>query len=161
MIEQVLKEINRYFPRTVETLKEIEVDGFIGDWKERYVVGQYIYVRGTIMNDGVYQLTEVSPAKLTVAETLTPEVVGDREYSALLGLAIPNEVLRLATEIENYSGAKGGVSSESLGDYSVSYSDDGSWQSVYKKALNQWRIPYSDINKFVSSYRWQDRDLGW
>ena len=162
MIEQVLKEINRYFPRTVETLKEVEVDGLIGNFKERYAVGQHVLVKGTIMSDGVYTITAVSPTKLTVDATLTAEVVGDREYSAVFGLAIPAEVLRLAAEIETAdSGTGGGVSSETLGKYSVSYAGDGSWQSKYRSALNQWRLPYSDINTFVKTLNWQNRDVGW
>lgn len=162
MIEQVLKEINRYFPRTVETLKEVEVDGLVGNFKERYVVGQYVLVKGTITSDGVYVITAVSPTKLTVDATLTPEVVGDREYSAVFGLAIPKEVLRLASEIEaSDNGSGGGLSSESLGKFSVSYSGDGSWQSRHKAALNQWRLPYSDVNSFVKGFNWQNRDVGW
>jgi len=152
-MNKLLKYLNRYFPRSVERVTAIVADGFEGNFKETYLVGQYILIKNSILSDGVYQLTAVSPTKLTVAESLQAE---STNLIALFGLAIPREVVALQAKIEAYTSNEG-IASESIDDYSVSFQDGSGWQTAFKNELNAWRVMYSDLDPIMSKFRWQDR----
>jgi hypothetical protein len=152
-MNKLLKYLNRYFPRTIESVGSVVGDGFVGNFKETYLVGQYVLIKGSILSDGVYKLTGVSPTKLTVSDFLEPESTG---LITIFGLAIPRELIALEAKIQAYT-SKEGVASESIDDYSVSYKDGSGWQTAFKSELNAWRIMYSDLDPIMSKYRWQDR----
>lgn len=150
MVESVLRYLNRYFPRSAETLIAVVADGVTGNFTQNYVVGQYILIKDTILNDGVYKITTVASNKLTLDATLMPETTSAIVY----GLAIPRAVLDLATEISAYTGVEG-VSSEKIDDYSIAYTGGSGWQSAYKSRLASWRSVYLDLETFTLG--WQNR----
>lgn len=136
------------------------VDGIEGDFKETYLVGQYVLIKGTILADGVYKITTVASGKLTLDAAFTPETEFDVEHPAVVGLAVPKAVIDLAAEIESFN-ESAGVASESLGDYSISYGEGGSWEKAYKSKMAKWKRPYSDLDAWFSRYRWQDKSQRW
>ena len=152
-MEKLLRYLNRYYPRSIESVTSVVADGLEGNFTERYVVGQYVMLMGTIMSDGIYQLTGVSPTKLTVGEPLTAE---SDDLIAVVGLSIPKEIIALNAKIEAYKGSEG-LASESIDDYSVSFKDGSGWQVAYAKELQAYRVMYSDLTPFLGKYRWQDR----
>ena len=98
--------------------------------------GQYFRVVGSVFNDGVY----CCPAALT-DETFR---------GAVWALAIPQEVLALAAEIEewqkkNGEAAAGPYTSESFAGYSYTKATDkntgaaATWHNVFRSRLNPWR----------------------
>ncbi len=130
-LSEVMKHINNYFVKTTEDITvNIVADGIEGTFTNTYIVGQYIRVCDSILNDGVYKLTGVTSSKLSVAETLVVE----SNKVQVAGLVIPSEFLSIVTEIEAHKGS-GGVVSESIDDYSVTYSDGGSWVSAFEERL--------------------------
>jgi hypothetical protein len=152
-MDKLLKYLNRYWPRSIEQVTAIAADGFEGNFSETYLVGQYILIKNSILSDGVYQLTAVSPTKLTVAEPLQAE---STNLIILFGLAIPREVIALQAKINAYTSNEG-IASESIDDYSVSFQDGSGWQTAFKSELNAWRVMYSDLDPIMSKFRWQDR----
>ena len=152
-MDKLLKHLNRYWPRTLERVIEIVADGFVGEFKEAYFVGQYILIKNSIMSDGVYKLIGATPTKLTVAEVLTPE---STQLISMYGLAIPRDVIALNDKIEAYKGTEG-IASESIDDYSISYKNGSGWQVAFKDELNAYRLMFSDMDGFDQRYRWQDR----
>jgi len=146
MLNQIMTQINNHFSRSLESQAyEIVTDGIVGTFSETYIKGQYIWIKGSFINDGVYKIDSVTTSKITVEENLQAENTG--EYMLLFGLAVPADFLTVATDIGNYTSSDG-IKSESIGDYSVSYggsSDgDGSWVSAFGKQLSKWNRMYDD-----------------
>lgn len=167
MIDLIMTQINNHFARSVESQTyEIVADGIQGSFSEKYVVGQYIWIRHSFINDGVYKISAVSSTKLTVEETLTAENTG--ETIEVYGLVPPKAFLNLVSDIETYVNAQSvtalGVKSESQGNRSVSYGSGASgsggnaWQSVFSQSLNQYRRMFDDDESVRLGQRnWQNR----
>lgn len=144
MISQVLRYLNNYFERTIESFDEIVNDGVIGSFNEYYVAGMYVFINNSRLNDGVYKIASATTSKLTFEET---NLIAEKDPSVLYsvyGLSIPPEVLSIITEIESYTPSDG-VTNESIDDYSVGYTGDGSWQSVYSTKLSRYKKVYNRI----------------
>ena len=149
--------INNYFSRTVESVTSV-IDGtdktITGSFGETYLVGQYIRLSGTILNDGVYKIAAVSGSVITVEGTLMDESPTESYY--LWGLAPPKPFLAVVSDIETYVAANGtntGLKSETQGKRSVSYATDSTWQGVFSRSLGTWRKVYSDDDKLLRYYK--------
>lgn len=151
MLDQVMTHIKNHFARSIESRAfEIVADGIVGIFSEKYVVGQYVWVKRSFINDGVYKITGITATKLTLDATLQPENTGELIY--LFGLAPPKDFLTVVTEIENFK-SKDGVTSESIDDYSVSYGGNGGgWASVFKDKLSPWKRMYDDDYNMIGQY---------
>lgn len=97
--------------------------------------GQYFRIIGSVFNDGVHKY----PADGLTDETFAGEV---------WALAIPPELIALASEIEAYNGGGGSLAAPLSEHYPNGYSytkatdSDGSplsWERAYAKRLNKWR----------------------
>jgi len=142
MIGQVMREINRYWPRTYEniSLTFAATGKTITGATETYLPGQYILIQHSILNDGVYKIASVTNGVITVVETIYDETAKVN----IFGLAPPRDFLDLVTDIAAFTG-KDGVKSESIDDYSVSFEGDGSWKTAFRKRLNTYRSMYDDL----------------
>jgi len=117
---------------------EIDNNKILFEPKEEYYPSQYVRIKNSIFNDGVYQIDSISNDGITIDANLTNE---DTRRIVVYGLAIPKDFLTLATEILT-NGKVTNVKSESISRYSVSYDDKGSaWQNVYKDQL----LPYKKL----------------
>ena len=137
MLEQVLMNIRNWF--TVEGgihsgTFSIEDGGITLPFLAN---GQYFRICGSVFNDGLHQY----PAGDLKTETFD---------GAVWALAIPQAVIDLAAEIEewqkkNGEGASGIYQSESFGGYSYSKATDSAtggavtWQSAFRSRMNAWR----------------------
>ena len=141
MIENVLREIRNFFIKDSEIVYGIESDGIVVSGA--FMANQYVFVKGSIMNDGVHKITSVVADKIMIAG-----LVAEPTTIHLYALAIPKVIIDLTAEIEAYNEANtNGVVSESLGDYSVTYASDGgveTWQTAFKGKLNPYRRVYLD-----------------
>lgn len=98
------------------------------------IEGQYFRIVGSVLNDGVYQY----PAYGLKEEAFR---------GAVWALAVPDEVVELAEEIEawNEKNPTGPYVSESFGGYSytratnVATGQAATWQDVFRGRLNEWR----------------------
>ena len=154
MIEQVMDSINNHFVRDFDVDDfEIVSDGIVGSFSSTYLIGMYVLIKHSLLNDGVYEITGVTDDKITVDATLKAENTG--ESIVVYALTPKKSFLDLVTEIETFvaNDESVGVASESLGDYSVSYGKEGSWQSVFRKKLNTYRKVYSDLDRWYYEYK--------
>ena len=137
MLEQVLMNIRNWFPvkggiySGTFTIKDGGITlPFLAD-------GQYFRICGSVFNDGLHQY----PASDLKAETFD---------GAVWALAVPQAVIELAAEIEEWQKKNGDASvspyqSESFGGYSYSKATDSAsggavtWQSAFRSRLNAWR----------------------
>ena len=134
----IMSEINNFFDISQENGDyEIVTDGIEGDFTGTYVANQYVRIRNSVLNDGVYKVTGVTSSKLTLDATLTAEDTG--RSIALYGLAVPPDFITLSNTIIS-SGKESSVKSETVSRYSVDYGDGGShWTKTYKNSLNKYR----------------------
>lgn len=112
-----------------------------------YKVGQYIRILDSFFNDGVYKIkTIVSAGTYELEGTLT-----DEEYSGFVcGLKVPPDFVSLSEEIDAYNAKSGdGVSSESIPNYSVSYSGK-KYQEQFADEISRYRKAYLGIYYFIN-----------
>lgn len=154
MIGQVMREVNRHWPRSYENITltfSAAASTITGEMTETYLAGQYIMIDCSVLNDDVYKIASVSVVGddtiLTVNEGLQSEVATAR----LFGLMPPKDFLELVTEIDTYkaSGNKEGITSESIDDYSVSYGSGGGWRDTFRKRLDVYRQAFGDTEAFM------------
>ena len=136
MLSELCKELKNYFVQ----------NKYFGEYKiengtlivPELQQDQYFRIVGSVFNDGVYQYP---------ATELKDEVFD----GAIWAMAIPAEVIALASEIDEWqqkymtvdSTAMSPYNSESFGGYSYSKGGDAdngaTWQSVFKSRLNLYR----------------------
>ena len=145
MLSELCKELNNLFNYNIpiKTGDFVIQDGSLVT-ECGLADGQYFRIVGSVFNDGVYQF----PVNELKDETF---------YGGIWGMAIPQEVIELSEDIDEWkekfatidSYAMSPFTSESFGGYSYSKngassssdgsSNDGSWQSVFASRLNNWR----------------------
>ena len=137
MLEQVLMHLKNWFlvPGGIhEGTYTIEDGGITLPFLAN---GQYFRICGSVFNDGLHQY----PAGDLKTETFD---------GAVWALAVPQDVIDLASEIEawekkNGEAASGIYQSESFGGYSYTKATDSlsggavTWQSAFRSRLNAWR----------------------
>ena len=137
MLEQVLMHLKNWFlvPGGIhEGTYTIEDGGITLPFLAN---GQYFRICGSVFNDGLHQY----PASDLKAETFD---------GAVWALAVPQAVIELAEEIEEWQKKNGDASvspyqSESFGGYQYSKATDSAtggavtWQSAFRGRLNAWR----------------------
>ena len=137
MLEQVLMHLKNWFlvPGGIhEGTYTIEDGGITLPFLAN---GQYFRICGSVFNDGLHQY----PASDLKAGTFD---------GAVWALAVPQAVIELAAEIEEWQKKNGDASvspyqSESFGGYQYSKATDSAsggavtWQSAFRSRLNAWR----------------------
>lgn len=137
MLEQVLMHLKNWFlvPGGIhEGTYTIENGGITLPF---LVNGQYFRICGSVFNDGLHQY----PASDLKAETFD---------GAVWALAVPQAVIELAAEIEEWQKKNGDASvspyqSESFGGYQYSKATDSAsggavtWQTAFRSRLSEWR----------------------
>lgn len=159
MISRVLEYTKKYYPCTLENATfTIVSDGITGTFDESYLVGQYVNIQDSVLNDGTYKITAVSGSKLTLDATLLAE----ESYIYLWGLRLPQGLLSVITDITTYvnsSTSSAEIQSESQGNRSVTYANGNSgWQSVFRNQLAPYKSLYDDrityTNYNITSKGW-------
>lgn len=146
MINEVLNYLKNYFYKFLERDNYNIVDGKI-KVKGKYIKGQYIAIRGSIVNDGVHKV------ELVENDTITVLGLNDEEFEGTIcSLAIPKDVLKIADEIEKFeaNNVKTNLASESFANYSYSIAKDKdggnvTWQGAFRKSLAPYKKMYDNI----------------
>jgi len=148
MLSELLQYINKWYVKTLEVQTfTIVPDGIEFAFNETYLVGQYISIDNSVLNDGVYKITALTSTKITVADTLVAE---NTENVYLWGLAIPKDIVSLSITIEDYLiESNDGLASENQGGRSVSYAENSTWSSVFGSRLSKYRSIVSDKDIFA------------
>lgn len=140
-----MKQVNNYFVNTEES-GQYEIRNGIISLTETYLIGQYIYLCGSILNDGLYLIND---------DLITLDGSTDESFSGTIyGLRIPRSFLDLAKDImafnESSEGQASNITSASFGIQSYSWATDANgnragWETVFAKRLNQYRRMTTDI----------------
>lgn len=155
MIE-IMDSINNHFIRDTERgIYQFTENSIKGNFTKTYLAGMYVIVKSSFLNDGIYEIESVGNDEVVVKELLKEE---STEETTTLYTSTPSIAFtELVGEIKGFDESKIGIASESIDDYSVSYSEGQSWQEVYKAKLNQYRKIYTDMPSDNPKIRWQDR----
>lgn len=140
MLTELCQELRNWFDRERRTGTFTIANGNIT--ADFLVPGQYFRIIGSIFSDGVHKY----PAQNLPSETFTGSV---------WALAIPQPVIKLAAEIQEWrdkyetvdSVAMSPYNSESFGGYSYSKSGSGgsggatnvTWKNAFAARMNMWR----------------------
>jgi len=159
VITELMDYCRNHFIRTSETLDLIfAVDEstytISGAFTDHYTVGQYVYIYGTVLNDGAYKITAVADEILTVNSIVTAEDTSDNDVTPhIFGCAVPRSFIALDTEITTWVAAnqKVGVASEKIDDYSITQSAGAQqgWAGAFAARLNQYRKIFDDIERCI------------
>ena len=121
-------------------------DGVLSPIPSSLVVGQYVRIVGSLLNDGVYVLAESEPGEGEEAQIILAGTVDETFTGAIFGLAIPRDLVTLDSEISAYVTANpaSGYVAESFGGWSGTKATGAngaplSWKSVFAARLNRWR----------------------
>ena len=143
MLTELCKELNNWFDKEkyfgTFTIANNEITG-----NYSLQENQFFRIVGSVFNDGVYKFGDM-------------DLEDETFDGAIWAMAVPNEVIALADDIEAWTDKYMGVdspamspfNSESFGGYSYSKSSGGSssgnvdlsgtWQGAFADRLNHWR----------------------
>lgn len=139
MLLTVLKHLNNFYIATEEVGDYVIQDNVITGLKDKYVIGQFIIIQGSMVNDGVYRFN--SDTK-TLLDTM------DEEFSGTIyGLRIPRELISVVQKIEEWAISQdpnlSGLQSWSNGSWSESYAMSNGvragWEQIFASKLKPYR----------------------
>lgn len=142
MLEEILKIINNYFYVTGEK-GSYNIQNNKLTVKGKYIQGQYIKIEGSIMNNGVHKVLEVSDNQITLEEAINEEFDG-----VIYGLAIPRDIIRLEAKVKEFeecsANRRSVIVSDSTGAYSRTKATDKNgnvqtWIGVFANDLRPYR----------------------
>lgn len=162
MLNQVMAYCKNHFDRSREIEEyEIVTDGIVGSFGETYVVGQYIWIVNSFVNDGVYKITGVTSSKLTLDYTMVAENTG--ESITVYGLKPPTDFLQVVEDIATWvdgNGGKEGIAGESIDSYSISFGTGAggqmanTWQVAFAPRLEAYRQVFETPGRnYTSNWR--------
>lgn len=108
----------------------------------KYLSGQYILIKGSIMNDGVYKIESIEGNEYSITGLEIEEFEG-----VVFGLGIPKDIENLYNdllELEKTSKGAGLYESESFNDYSY---------TLAKNADGQARTTFDTIKPNLAPYK--------
>lgn len=141
----VLNYIRNAFIKTIENGSFAIINGRLTGTKNKYITQQYIIIKGSILNDGLYQVTP----SLTVANSLDEEFDG-----VIYGLAIPMLVIQISKEVRIYEESnpiqKSNIISTSWGGWSESKATGANggnitWQELFDKKLMPYKKMFTEV----------------
>lgn len=162
MLNEVMNNINNHFAldRTTEQLHGYEDGEFtlIGGTitvKNKYVVGQYIAITGSILNNGVYRVEKFEDGVITIKESdVNDKMWGETFDGTIYSLRVPESFIQLVEKIKTFTesnlGKSSNITSASFGIQSYSFGTDSNgvragWQTVFAPDLNAHRRYTPDI----------------
>jgi hypothetical protein len=158
MIDNVLREIKNYFIVSQTSGSSFFANGVVVSNPSIFTVKQFVLVIGSALNNGVYQITSIDLVNRKIHFGKDDDIGSETVNCYVYGLAIPKALISLIGDIAEYDNAnKTNIASESIGDYSVSYTtgsaNETSWVSVFRKRLDPYRkmfltIQPSDLNSW-------------
>lgn len=126
---------------------EIKANKIIGV-KGKYLVGQYIRVLNSVLNDGVYQIKSVQEDGIVLSTDLADEIF----TGTICGLAVPKSFLNVIAKIEEYDKTHKStdIISESVTGYSYTKAtnNDGNVATgydIYKSDLRPYRRMFDGL----------------
>lgn len=148
MLEQILKEMKNYFYRFKE-INNISIKENKLTVKGKYLEGQYIRIIGSIFNDGIHKVIKVNDNIIELENLIDEDFRG-----TICSLAIPNEIILLSKEIEEFnnknSNKPSSYQSESFANYSYTKATNSkgmpvTWIDVYFNRLKPYKKMFDNL----------------
>lgn len=143
-MEEVLNYINNYFYK-FGVIGKFTIAGNKIYLQGNYYKSQYIYIKGSMLNDGIYEVKDIIDDELYF-EGLDDEVFDGVIYS----LRVPKQLKEKVKEIQDFktTNKPSQMQSESFGGYSYTRASVNgkpmTWKDVYKDDL----APYNKIYNY-------------
>ena len=121
-IEAVIRAYtnNNFQQRGVRFVGRSDEMNLYGD-TQFFAVGDTVQVSGSLVNDGLYQITSVQSDYIQVDKTLTPT-----DFNLVTKVKYPADVIQCAVDLYKWKqnmGEKVGIKSETISRHSVTYED--------------------------------------
>ena len=143
-LTDVLEHLGNYFERDFE-LGDFSISANTIAVSKTYKAGQYVRIMDSVLNDGVYKILSFSNGVITIDGTLTDESFN----GYIVGLAVPSSVVNCISKINDYeSKLQNGVASESIPNYSVTYSSDKAYEK-FGDILEPYYKPHMGRYHFI------------
>ena len=121
-----------------------------------YLVGQWIHLQGSVLNDGVYSIKGAVEGVYSLSNGTDNEILTqDKEAftGVARGLRIDSAFITLAREVLEFNQTQGkpsALTSESFGKYSYTRATDANgmvatWKQVFATRLHPYRMMFSKI----------------
>lgn len=110
------------------------------DFEEENFIAGWVYVVGSVHNDGWHEISEISGNELTMVNDLTTEDSG--EFITLQLAKFTNDLKNVIADMvgEELGKETKGIRSESLGSHSISYFD--SYSPLLQKRISAYKRLY-------------------
>jgi len=156
---EIFEYCNNWFENTDIYLTDTFVFADTGntitaDFSEFYAVpGDLIHIKGSNYNDGVHKIETITSTVITItSDTEIKDETVENDYDVYMyKMEVPNDLKLILAKMVKFhidlqaSGASG-VSSESIGSYSVSYvTDSGSTASAYPGYVTNALRKYTQV----------------
>lgn len=107
------------------------------DFIEDYFIAGWVYVTGSVHNDGWHEVSVITESILTTVDNLVAEDSG--EFITIQLAKFPIELKSIIADMigEELGKETKGIKSESLGSHSITYFD--SYSPVLQKRINKYR----------------------
>lgn len=162
MLSEVMNDIRNHFAisRSTGRIHGSESGDFtISDGKisvcNKYVVGQYIAIVGSVLNDGIYRVEAFEDGIITIKESdANDKIWGETFTGTIYSLRVPQDFIQLVDKIkaftESTAGQSSNITSVSFGIQSQSFGTDSNgvragWQTVFRNELHKYRRMTPDI----------------
>lgn len=160
MITEICREIRNCFAKDKETCKLYGIEK--GDYsikdnslfiiKKKYITGQYIGIKDSFLNDGIYLVKNAEESKLMLDDKIQ---LYDEDFTGkIYTLKIPRDFIQLVEKIKTFNESdnaqNSNIISASFGIQSQTFATDksgmkASWQNVFAKQLSKYRRMTADI----------------
>ena len=141
-LAMVMGECRNHFIRSSEFGKFVITDGMVKT-KEKFLKGQYILIKGSILNDGCCLFGDEMYLKDETFE------------GGIFGLAVPDDFIQLVEEIDLFISDSDNknlsklIKSENFGGYSYTLATGAngqvaSWKDVFSSRLNGYRRMFDE-----------------
>lgn len=119
-LTEVLNHLGNYFEKEYE-YGNYSISAKTILTKKSYKKGQYVRIMDSFSNDGIYKVDYYFEGVLTLEGELT-----DEEFTGyIVSLAVPNDIVEVVPKMDAYEKkVSGGVNSETIPNYSVTYSSE-------------------------------------
>lgn len=146
----IMKKVNNYFFDFKERGEYSILDNTI-EVRGNYIIGQYVLIKGSILNDGVYQIRDIKDNIITLDGLLNTEVFD----GYICALKVPTDFIMLCKEIEEFNkeNVKTQIVSESFpGNYSYTKATNKdnapiTWENVFKSELINYKKIYDGFRR--------------
>ena len=99
-----------------------------------FTVGDTVQISGSLVNDGLYQITSIQSDYIQLDKQLMPT-----EYNLVTKVSYPADVVQCAVDLYKWKQDKGekvGIKSETISRHSVTYEDSATLFMGYPEAAN-------------------------